>query len=406
MTCGDPNALNILIVEDDLDAQTNLQDILELEGYESELAYCARDVREHERLDRFDVILLDRHLPDGTGDKLLPHIKSKAPLAAVILITGYADMEGAVMALRHGAADFLTKPIEPDVLRSRLSRINEQLRMRRELLEAQQRLLQSERLAAIGQTITALSHEARNELNGLKMGLNLLPHILDDREAVLETVDQLAENEDRLHRLFEDVRGFAAPIQLDRATCGIDEIWRKAWSSLNSVWHHREVTLEEEIGEVSVTLPLDAFRLEQVFRNLFENSLAACSDPVSIAVSCAAVREGFLEIAVRDNGPGLSGEQKQKVFDAFFTTKSRGTGLGMAIAKRIIEAHGGTIAVGDASAGGAEFVITLPVAEEYRGAAEPVRPEHDRQIYPVHWSDSAELAVVPVSGDSRENPWM
>ena len=84
----------------------------------------------------------------------------------------------------------------------------------------------------------------------------------------------------------------------------------------------------------------------QLFRNMFENALAACGDPVEIGVAC---REGELEghpaveIRVCDNGPGLDVEARASVFEPFFTTKTKGTGLGMAIAKRVVEAHGGRI---------------------------------------------------------------
>jgi signal transduction histidine kinase len=108
---------------------------------------------------------------------------------------------------------------------------------------------------------------------------------------------------------------------------------------------------------------VDQFRLEQVFRNIFENSLAACADPVRVQLQCSAAEinaQNAIQLAVRDNGPGLSAEQKQRIFDPFFTTKTKGTGLGMAIAKRIIEAHGGHISVGPDCSNGAEICIVLP----------------------------------------------
>src|SRR5205807_2634196 len=105
------------------------------------------------------------------------------------------------------------------------------------------------------------------------------------------------------------------------------------------------------------------FRLEQVFRNILDNALTACPSPVAVVVRCAeAVHEGrpALRVAVRDNGPGLTAEQRRRIFEPFFTTKTKGTGLGMAIAKRIVDAHGGQLAVGDNPAPGAELVLTLP----------------------------------------------
>jgi two-component system, LuxR family, sensor kinase FixL len=105
---------------------------------------------------------------------------------------------------------------------------------------------------------------------------------------------------------------------------------------------------------------VDPFRLEQVLRNIFENSLAACRDPVEVACSPDTLDgEPALRVAVRDNGPGLNAEQRQRIFEPFFTTKTQGTGLGMAIAERIVEAHGGQIGVGTPACG-AEILITLP----------------------------------------------
>jgi signal transduction histidine kinase len=100
----------------------------------------------------------------------------------------------------------------------------------------------------------------------------------------------------------------------------------------------------------------------QVFRNLLENSLAACANAVVIQVECRDAHlngQPAVEIRIRDNGPGLTPAARQSVFEPFFTTKTKGTGLGMAIARRIVESHGGKISVGDGSCSGAEFVITL-----------------------------------------------
>jgi signal transduction histidine kinase len=121
--------------------------------------------------------------------------------------------------------------------------------------------------------------------------------------------------------------------------------------------------LQEDASGLDLSCVVDLFSLERVFRNVFENSLAACRDPVRIDVRCAAVlHEGqpALRVAIKDNGPGLTPEQRQKIFQPFYTTKRQGTGLGMAIARRIVEAHGGQIVVGNGAAGGAEILITLP----------------------------------------------
>jgi C4-dicarboxylate-specific signal transduction histidine kinase len=106
-------------------------------------------------------------------------------------------------------------------------------------------------------------------------------------------------------------------------------------SNLADQRHGRTALLREKCNDLDLHCLVDAFRLEQVFRNILENALAACSDPVEIVVSCSESSlegQSALRIAVRDNGPGLNPEQRQRIFEPFFTTKTKGTGLGMAIA--------------------------------------------------------------------------
>jgi DNA-binding NtrC family response regulator len=95
----------ILAVEDDVDTQANLSDILGLDGYCVETALTIREVLKRTNWSEYSVILLDRRLPDGTADILPPRLKQLAPGAAVIIMTGYADLDGTLTALRHGAAD-------------------------------------------------------------------------------------------------------------------------------------------------------------------------------------------------------------------------------------------------------------------------------------------------------------
>ncbi|TWU44413.1 Sporulation kinase E [Novipirellula aureliae] len=232
-----------------------------------------------------------------------------------------------------------------------------------ELREARERIIQSERLAAVGQMISAIAHESRNALQRIQVGLDMLGFEIEVDSESRADLDRIARAKGDLLRLFEGLRNYAAPMQLDSSPEELSAVWRKAWANLQPSRDNHPAQLIEEPHSIELTCWLDAFRIEQVFRNLFENSLAACNDPVRIGISCTAAELNGTPavcVSVRDNGPGLTEEQRARIFEAFFTTKSKGTGLGMAIANRIVEAHQGTIAVGDAKDGGAEFLITLP----------------------------------------------
>jgi PAS domain S-box-containing protein len=232
-----------------------------------------------------------------------------------------------------------------------------------ELRAAQQRALQAERLAAIGEMVTGLAHESRNALHRSQVCLEMLALEIEDRPEALRLSARIQQAQDDLHILFEDVRNYAAPIHLERRVCDLAEIWRTAWAHLVPLREGQEAVLQEKIEGLDLHGTVDPYRLEQVFLNILGNALAACGDAAVVEIRVArAELDGHpaLSIAVHDNGPGLDPEQRQKIFEPFYTTKTKGTGLGMSITKRIVEAHGGRIAVGEGAGPGAEIILTLP----------------------------------------------
>jgi PAS domain S-box-containing protein len=231
-----------------------------------------------------------------------------------------------------------------------------------DLREAQQRALQAERLAAIGQMVTGLTHESRNALQRSQACLEMLVRRVGDRPEVLDLLTGVQEAQDDLHRLYEEVRNYASPIVLDLRECRLHDVLCEAWGRLEPHRKGRAATLREH-GARASTCEADHFRLGQVFRNVLDNALAACQDPVEIDVYWSENEingKPAVNVLISDNGPGLTPEQRRNLFEPFYTTKTQGTGLGMAIAKRIVEAHGGSIAVADDDLPGARIVVTLP----------------------------------------------
>ena len=377
--------MKILMVEDDADTRAGLCDVLEEDGHSVESAATLAEVFLRDDLPTFSVILLDRKLPDGTADRHLPRLKTSAPGAAIIVMTGYADLDAVIEAIHHGAVDFIIKPIHPERLKLRLKRMVE-------LREAEDRVSRAERLAAIGQMLAVLSHESRNVLQCISGGLEILALEVEDRPAALDLVRRIEKAQDRLHQLFEDLRGYAAPIVIHRDVHNVSDTVLDAWNSLLSLQRDRVVRLKGIADGDPVYCAVDRSRLEQVFRNIFENALAACADPVEITWRVFEARvedEHVVLIVLEDNGPGLSDEQQQRIFDPFYTTKSNGTGLGMAICKRIVEAHAGQIAAESVPGRGAKFVITLPNVELARRANRAESPHEIARHNDVHISCGA-----------------
>jgi two-component system, LuxR family, sensor kinase FixL len=240
-----------------------------------------------------------------------------------------------------------------------------------ELDFAQRQLLQSERLAAIGQMVTGLAHESRNALQRAQACLDMLALDLAGQTEQLDLARRARTALQDLYRLYEEVRSYAAPIHLEYRSCELKTIWRKQWENLSSVRGDRSLSLAEYVPDGFPLCEVDVHRMEQVFRNVLENAIQASPDTGVVSIECQVESSGngrSICVSISDDGPGLTPEASEKIFEPFFTTRQKGTGLGMAIVQRIVLAHGGSMTAGRKSGRGAEISIRLPTSPPDRNA--------------------------------------
>ena len=181
--------------------------------------------------------------------------------------------------------------------------------------EEQARALQAERLAVIGEMVAGLAHESRNALQRGQACLEMLTLEVQDRPRARNLTERLQKALDDLSCLYEDVRDYAAPIVLRTRSCDLTEIWRSTWTELEPARVGRKAVLREVVDAPDPCAVIDPFRMRQVFRNLLENALAACPDPIEITIRCSAEElDGVpaLRVSLSDNGPGLPFEQRSK----------------------------------------------------------------------------------------------
>lgn len=234
----------------------------------------------------------------------------------------------------------------------------------KQLREQQEKLLQSERLAAVGETVLCLAHESRNALQRAQAGLGLLEHGVDNTERNHKLLERIQQALNDLRHMFDQLRAYTTPRKLEKELISLSELVMKTWNELPKSRKLQLAKLQIHSQLEDDRCYADPFALRQVFRNLLENSLQASERSLQEDVYLLPADDGREEthrIVFCDNGPGFGGEHEQHVFDPFFTTKKRGIGLGLSISQSIVEAHGGDIRVSHARSFGAEIVVCLPI---------------------------------------------
>jgi signal transduction histidine kinase len=226
-----------------------------------------------------------------------------------------------------------------------------------------ERGLQNERLAAIGEAMTGLVHESRNALQRSQACLEMLAVEIADRPSALNLVERIQNAQNDLQQLFEEVRQYAAPIQLQLKKCNVADIWRQAWQDLSSLHEEKKLGLQQTTQGMNLESTVDPFALRQALRNILENAIHAAPKNSRVEIACSPASidgQDGLQITISDQGPGIPVELRSRVLEPFFTTKTKGTGLGLAIAQRIAQSHGGQLSVLDSRCPGAQILICLP----------------------------------------------
>ena len=208
---------------------------------------------------------------------------------------------------------------------------------------------QARHLANLGQMSAILAHEIRNPLASLKGNAQLLASWLPAGERTRAKADRVVEEATRLEALSNDLLDFVRTGQLRRAEVAPAAVLRDAVAG-------QDVTIDDAAAPARWSL--DPERMRQVLTNLIENALAA-GGPVTARVA----QEGQACLfSVTDHGPGIAEADLPHLFEPFFTRRTRGTGLGLAVCKRLVELHGGTLTATNPDGGGAAFTIDLPKA--------------------------------------------
>jgi signal transduction histidine kinase len=223
---------------------------------------------------------------------------------------------------------------------------------------------EAESLAVIGTLASGLAHEIRNPLNALNLNMQLLDEELPTGSAQRRMLGITRDEIQRLERLVTDFLLYAKPRRLERRPTTTGELFAACAEVLRPELERRGARLETIDRSDDRPLHVDPEQLQQLLINLVQNALAASRaedrDPV---IELRAERRGdAVELQVRDHGVGMEPHERERAFEAFYSTRRGGTGLGLAVVERIARAHGGTLAVDSARGVGTTIRVRLPLA--------------------------------------------
>jgi signal transduction histidine kinase len=229
-----------------------------------------------------------------------------------------------------------------------------------ELRQLQNELTSKKQLAAVGELAAAIAHEVRNPLAVIVNAVSGLRRrgIRDEERGVL--LDIVDEEAGRLNRLVGDLLRFARPVNVSRSPVSIEELAGRSAAMLSS-----EYSLVIESGGEDHVVWVDPNLFRLVFDNLISNACQAMRDGGTIRVSIRDDLHSTVPsalIAISDQGEGMAPEVQRRALDPFFTTRPSGTGLGLPIVQRIVEAHGGEVAIDSTRDAGTTITLSVPIA--------------------------------------------
>jgi signal transduction histidine kinase len=270
---------------------------------------------------------------------------------------------GSVTVQPDGDVETLDRQLEQVVVR--VQEVAERLQQhQRELIRAQQ-------LASVGQLAASVAHEIRNPLTGIKMLVEAALRTQHPRPFTGENLAIVHREVLRLERTVQAFLDFARPPALHRRTCDLRDVVSRALALVQARAEGQHVGLESVCPDVPVCALIDVDQLGSVLVNLLLNALDAMPGGGRLVVETSGP-SGGITITVRDTGTGISPVMEGRLFTPFASTRPTGTGLGLAVCRRVVEEHGGTIEGKNEPTGGACFTITLPAAsegEDHAGAA-------------------------------------
>lgn len=360
----------ILIIDDEEVMRDGCTQILSKEGYLVETAENGTIGLEKIKESKPDAALIDLKMPGISGMEVLEKMSEIDPHVVPIVITGYATVESAVEAMKSGAFDFLPKPFTPDELRIIIRRGLE----KRNLIKETERL-REEKKKIEENFITMVTHQLRSPLATVQQYFEVILGGITG-EVVPKQKEMIERSSNKIKGLLELINDWLnmARISEDQLAqrfkpVDVMPILSNIVAFMTPTAEGKQISLKMEQGTGIPFVQGDEETLEQLFSNIISNAITYNAPGGKVRINTKE-EDGFIVVEISDTGIGIAEKDIPFLFDQFFRVKReetqqiKGTGLGLHIAKKIVDAHGGIIRVSSVLNKGTVFSILLPKAEK------------------------------------------
>lgn len=417
----------ILVVDDERGIREFLlKALIRIGGFQAEPAENGEEALKKMEKEKFDLVLTDLKMPRMDGLQLVKEISQSKPEVLTVLMTGHGTIDSALEAMKHGASDYLTKPLNLDETILRLRKVLEEkqrfVRLKdyaEQLEKANQELRKVDAMKS--EFVSVASHELRTPLSAIKNSIQL---ILSGKtgainENQLKFLSMAERNINRLTKILNDL------LNLSKIESGKIDLWCEE-VALKRLIELTVISLTPQADSKSIKINIevpdrlphaygDRDRIEQILVNLIDNAIKFSPEEGNILVSAAPFseeREGGVSqkiaIRVKDTGIGIPSDQLESIFDKFYQVEGTlnrsigGTGLGLAITKGLVEAHQGKIWAESEAGKGSVFTFTLPISEGERRELR-FRFVLDREFHRVQKNDlPLSLFLIALAGRQDE----
>jgi len=315
--------------------------------------------------------LVSRRYQLKTGESVFEVVKpiTLVPEGRALLSMGYSlkELQPVLSQVKRNVALSIFFFLLFGVLAVTLIWVNQNRYLRR-MRGMEDRIRIAERLSSLGHLAAGVAHEIRNPLNAIGLGLQRLrrefvPQEESQNQEYLALADVMSKEIRRVNDIVEEFLTLSRPFQLHLATSSLQDLLKNLVLLLQEEASSRGIRLHLEMTPELPSIKMDEEKLMQALLNLVKNGLQAIENGGTVRIE-ARILKNRIQVSILDTGAGIPSDQIEKIFNYYYTTKEKGVGLGLPIAHRIIEAHGGQLTVESQVGSGTRVTVALPVTQE------------------------------------------